>query len=65
MDLSEDLRRMNALLKARGQPTIRDNRTITRDGKLDTNRLISALLQIVYSQHTRIEALERQLSPDA
>ena len=42
MDLREDLRRMNALLAARGQPAIRDKQTMTRDGKVDPNRLISA-----------------------
>ena len=64
-ELKDDLRRMNALLAARGQPPVRDRRVVTRGSEIDLGRLISALLQIVYNQHARIEALEERSKRDA
>ena len=55
-EMRDDLRRMNALLRARGQPPVRDRKHLTlRSVK---RSLISVLLQIVYDQHLRIAVLE-------
>ena len=54
----DDLHRMNALLKARGQPPVRDRSILALRGDVKPDLLIGALMQIVYNQHRRIAALE-------
>ena len=56
--LTDDLRRLNELLSARGQPLLFDPGTLLSRDAINTDRLLGLLLQILYYQHLRLSALE-------
>lgn len=55
---AEATKRLNALLAQRGQPLLCDRAELSSRPEIVTDRLVGLLLQIVYSQHLRLSALE-------
>ena len=56
--LKDDLGRLNELLSARDQPLLADPGQLSSSGAIETDRLLGLLVQIQYSQHVRLSALE-------
>ncbi|MCE2494876.1 MAG: hypothetical protein J4F40_20200 [Alphaproteobacteria bacterium] len=56
----DETKRLNALLAQRGQPLLSDRAELAIRPEISTDRLVGVLLQIVYSQHLRLSALEEE-----
>lgn len=54
--MADDRERLNALLTARGQPVLTSDSVKASGGVIDTHRMLSVLVQILYSHHLQLAA---------